>query len=217
MALDRDLLLSLKDKPRPILHLYDWQEDAATFGHFIKPEEHLNVEKAKRRGLDLARRPTGGGIVFHIADLAFSVLVPAGHPGYHENTLKNYEWVNGRLRAALEPYVKGSELLPASPMGRGATFHFCMAKPTVYDVMVNGQKVGGAAQRRMRFGYLHQGTISLGALPEEYLADVLLPGTGVLEAMRELTFSLLPEGWTRGDLEEMRGELKNALNEVFTC
>ncbi|MGE3954231.1 MAG: hypothetical protein AB7F31_03410 [Parachlamydiales bacterium] len=217
MALDANLLLSLREKPRPILHLYDWEGDAATYGHFIKPEEHLNLEGAARRGLQLARRPTGGGITFHVTDLAFSVLIPAGHEGFSDNTLENYHWVNSHLQRVLSPYLEGSSLLSTSSVGSGSPFSFCMAKPTVYDVMVSGQKVGGAAQRRKSWGYLHQGTISIASLPETYLEEVLLPDMGVLEAMKGLTFPLLPEGWSRGDLEEMRQELKKRLAEVFVC
>jgi lipoate-protein ligase A len=49
-----------------------------------------------------------------------------------------------------------------------------MAKPTKYDVMWEGKKVGGGAQRRTKYGFLHQGTISLGRPDEEFLSGILL-------------------------------------------
>jgi lipoate-protein ligase A len=80
MELDRALLLDLEGERDPVLHLYDWETDAATYGHFIDPGNFLNIEGVKKNRLDLAKRPTGGGIVFHNCDLAFSVLMPASHP-----------------------------------------------------------------------------------------------------------------------------------------
>jgi lipoate-protein ligase A len=50
---------------------------------------------------------------------------------------------------------------------------FCMARPTRYDVMWEGKKVGGAAQRRSRHAYLHQGTIAITPAPQRVLEDVL--------------------------------------------
>jgi lipoate-protein ligase A len=38
-------------------------------------------------------------------------------------------------------------------------YNACFANPVRADVLVNGQKVAGAAQRRTRTGLLHQGSI----------------------------------------------------------
>jgi lipoate-protein ligase A len=46
------------------------------------------------------------------------------------------------------------------PQGRGYRSH-CFANPVRADVIVNGRKVAGAAQRRTRAGLLHQGSIQL--------------------------------------------------------
>jgi lipoate-protein ligase A len=45
------------------------------------------------------------------------------------------------------------------PQGRGYNPHLCFANPVSADVLVNGHKVAGAAQRRTRAGLLHQGSI----------------------------------------------------------
>lgn len=61
MNLDFHFLNDLDPSSKPVLHLYHWSRPSATFGYFIKPEKHINLEKAALHGLDLARRPTGGG------------------------------------------------------------------------------------------------------------------------------------------------------------
>jgi len=218
MELDAALLADLKDERDAILHLYDWETDAATYGHFIDPGNFLNFEGIKKRGLDLAKRPTGGGIVFHNCDLAFSVLVPSTSPAFSSNPLDNYAFINNRVIWAIEQVIKiPAELLPDEPLPLDEQCRsFCMAKPTKYDVMIQGKKVGGAAQRKTRNGFLHQGSISIGFLPELYLSEVLAGGSLVLEGMRQNSFALLGSNWTNNDLEGMRMTLRELLRKVFS-
>lgn len=216
MEFDKELLESMLPNSAPTLHLYDWQRESATYGYFIKPEQFLDRAKAVKVGLDLARRPTGGGIVFHTFDLAFSVLVPADHPGCTDNTLENYAFVNNLVQEAIAPLLpEESQLLPQDPIPLDeSSRNFCMAKPTIYDVMIKGRKIGGAAQRKKKQGYLHQGTISIIPPNLELLSEVLLPETRVLEAMQQNSFALLPKDHTAGDFLEMREIIKQQLTKV---
>src|SRR5690242_16384610 len=88
MAFDAELLENLGGQP--ILHFYEWERPSISYGYFIQPSKFLNLNNIKKQGIDLARRPTGGGIVFHLWDMAFSVLVPASSPHFSLNTLENY-------------------------------------------------------------------------------------------------------------------------------
>ncbi|HEY5260153.1 MAG TPA: biotin/lipoate A/B protein ligase family protein [Rhabdochlamydiaceae bacterium] len=215
MRMDKELLETLEDAA--ILHLYDWERPSATYGYFVDPHKLLNVAKAKALGFDLARRPTGGGVVFHAWDLAFSVLVPETHPAFANNTLDNYAFVNRAVLKAVERFLKTEAPLNLTPADAPALDadcgRFCMARPTKYDVMLNGRKIAGAAQRRMKQGYLHQGTIAL-TLPDEMLKEVLIDGTRVWEAMHLNTYPLL--GTAVGKLQTAREELKTLLKEELT-
>lgn len=211
MQLDEELLEKLNPEGDPILHLYDWETPSATFGYFIKPEMHLDLEKAKKWNLSLARRSTGGGIVFHIWDLAFSFLMPSGHKKFSLNTLENYQFVNGAVLNVMKEFFKVEmELIPTDGEERGAGCrNFCMALPTVYDVVYKGMKIAGAAQRKRKQGYLHQGTISLAFPKVELLEDVLLERGEVVEAMKAYTFAAVkPE-----ELGHARKEIQNRLAE----
>lgn len=220
MECDRKLLERIGTLERPLLHLYDWQGDCATYGHFISPEELLQLDGVARRGLSLAKRPTGGGIIFHVWDLAFSALVPATWWEFSLNTLENYALINRKVIHAVERFQGRqltAQLLPAEPTPLDAdSKHFCMAKPTKYDVVtLDGRKIGGAAQRRTKEGFLHQATISIVAPPTDYLDEVLKPQTRVIEAMRHNSFTLIKGRWTESDLAQARSELKRLLIEAF--
>lgn len=208
MRLDEKWLDELDPVGPPILHLYQWARPSATYGYFIRPENHLDLAQTEKWGLDLARRPTGGGIVFHIWDLAFSFLMPAGHPAFSLNTLENYRFVNQVVQGVVQTYFQQpAALTPQTADSLGPDCqHFCMAKPTQYDVVHNGLKIAGAAQRKRRQGYLHQGTIALARPQFDLLNDVLLSKQDVLAAMMQFTFAPL----TRIE-PNVRAELQNLL------
>lgn len=220
MELDRSLLEDQESNPQAYLHFYDWEKPSLTYGCFVDPKEYLSLEGLKKEGIEAAKRPTGGGIVFHNCDLAFSLLMPANHPNFSAKPLENYEFVNAKVKEAILLFLGEqkieSALLQEEPVALDqACQRFCMAKPTKYDVMLGGRKVGGAAQRKTRFGYLHQGSISLGLLSEDLFSNILLPDTLVLEGMRRNSFSLLPEHWDEEMLIASRLKLVELLQHVF--
>jgi len=215
MAQDAALLADLDPNWPPILHFYDWVKPSLTYGYFIDIKKYLHIEKLAEHKLDLARRPTGGGIVFHIWDLAFSFLMPAGHPQFCLNTLDNYRFVNEIVLDAVVSYfsLQDAYLTASSATQRDPSCnHFCMARPTIYDAVFRGMKVAGAAQRRTKKGFLHQGTISL-TLPQiDLLEDILCSKEEVVRAMQIYTFAPLEKG---ASLQTARADLKKILHQKF--
>lgn len=206
MARDAALLEGLGKEP--VLHLYEWERASVTYGYFVKPEKFLDLAAMERRGVEWARRPTGGGIVFHLWDLAFSFLMPSTHPAFSVNTLENYRFVNEVVLDVMQEQGTFGEMIPESlSEEHEACSSFCMARPTQYDVVYQGQKIAGAAQRRRKQGYLHQGTISLAPPDPELLKEVLL--FPVLEPMIRYSFSLSTP------LEQTRLSLQKLLTEKF--
>lgn len=198
----------------PILHLYDWKDPGGTYGYFIDPEKHL-----RSSSLVFAKRPTGGGIVFHIWDYAFSFLMPADHPLFSEKPLDNYQFVNGVVLEVMEDLFNlknRTELIPASfPIAGTDCQNFCMARPTQYDVVYKGTKIAGAAQRKTKIGYLHQGTISLCSPNEKLLRDVLINQEDVVNAMKAYTFAPLGASCDPRTLSITRIEIGKRLTKSF--
>lgn len=169
MALDASLLQNLSE---PILHLYEMEGKAATYGWFTKPETLVDLEQCAQEGIQLAKRPTGGGIIFHFLDLAFSYLIPKGHPHFSENTLENYRTVNGLVMEGLKSLLPEHSFSFIEPSEKTVST-FCMAHPTPFDLLCNGKKMVGAAQRKTKLGFLHQGSISILAPNELILKKIV--------------------------------------------
>jgi len=220
MEMDAALLDKIELGADPLLHVYRWERPSATYGYFIDPKSHLDLVAAEQDGLDLARRPTGGGIVFHLWDLAFSVIVPASAPFFSENTLSNYAFINRAVANAVETYLgqeKNTALIPEDAAALdSACDRFCMARPTKYDVVLHGKKIAGAAQRQKKQGFLHQGTISLKPPSIPQLESWLKSGSRVLEAMQSYTFALLPADADEVSLEEARSSVQDLLYQSLT-
>ena len=220
MRIDARMLAALDEQQGPILRLYDWEGKCGTFGFLTKPEEYLDFGVASSLDLSLAKRPTGGGIVFHMWDLAFSVLVPAKSKYFCKNTLANYAFVNNLVLETVQSFAKdplAASILPEDEAALGADCNkFCMALPTKYDVVLQNRKIAGAAQRQTKAGFLHQGTISLKPPDFHLLEKILRPKSGVLEAMKKHTFSMLSEEATEKDYLEARQTMKQLLRTKFS-
>ena len=81
---------------------------------------------------------------------------------------------------------------------------------TVYDVVIDDKKVAGAAQRRKKQGYLHQGSISIALPKEEILKDLFIDENVFLE-MKKTSFSFLEEKATILQINEIRQNLEKHL------
>ena len=201
MEMDSDLLNKMDPSSRPILHIHRWKMPSCTYGYFFSKDKHL---KKTREGMDLARRPTGGGMVFHAFDISFAAILPLNFPGVTHVTLDNYKLINKAVLKAVKTFLekKGDRsydslfsLLESEGKDPSSDArYFCMAKPTIYDVVLsNGQKVAGAAQRRTKKALLHQGTISLSLPSEEVICHMLLQGPSIYKAMKQTTFAIMDE------------------------
>lgn len=216
MEKDTILLETLNPAQEPILHFYEWKSPSITYGHFIKVDQILNLQALEELKIEVAKRPTGGGVIIHLFDLAFSFLLPSGHPSFSLNTLENYRVVNNLVQKAILPFIheKSPELLKVDPVDDSVGKHFCMAKPTIYDVIVGDKKVAGAAQRRKSQGFLHQGSIAISPPDLSILRCILKDPDLLIPKMQNYSFSLI-EGYSLELLAKKRRALEQALQDEF--
>src|SRR3984957_10413544 len=152
MALDEALLENVSRLGRPVLRFYCWTEPAATFGYFQKFSE---VERATHLR-PLIRRPTGGGIVPHDADWTYSFVVPPNHEWYSLAAIESYCRVHEWLQLAFAKLDIVTELASCSKKSAAGE---CFVGYEKSDVLRQGRKIAGAAQRRNKLGLLIQGSI----------------------------------------------------------
>jgi lipoate-protein ligase A len=160
MAIDEALLESATV---PSIRFYGWHSPALSFGYFGRFSD-VAIYAGER---DLVRRWTGGGIVFHGDDITYSIALPSSDPAFRESSITIYEKIHRALVSALNGIGEQAVVAGGVDAGRAlateatirASGDNCFANPVRADVMVDGRKVAGAAQRRTRRGLLHQGSI----------------------------------------------------------
>ncbi|MFT4692511.1 MAG: lipoate-protein ligase A [Limisphaerales bacterium] len=151
MAFDEALLHQAVAIGHPVLRFYSWLEPAATFGYFQPYAMVSNATELR----PLVRRPTGGGIVPHDRDWTYSLIVPVGHDWHGLNARRSYEQIHSWIDVALRNLGVATRLAELAVEGEGKCFVGCEEN----DVLFEGNKIGGAAQRRNRDGLLIQGSI----------------------------------------------------------
>ena len=163
MAIDEALL---EYATIPLIRFYRWRSSALSFGYFGRFTDIARYQCER----DLVRRWTGGGIVFHGEDLTYSLVIPTSDTAFAESSISIYEKIHQALCDALSEtgwraVVAGAvdsdpvSATVATRTGISDAGYSCFANPVRADVMVDGRKIAGAAQRRTRRGLLQQGSI----------------------------------------------------------
>lgn len=190
MAIDEALLRLVTV---PILRLYRWDCPAISIGYF---DSFRDVPA----GRPFVRRFTGGGLVDHARDVTYSIIVPRDHPLSQAGPQESYCQVHRAIADALATCGWTAELADQSAQ---TASNACFQKPVKFDVVQDGTKLAGAAQRRTREGCLHQGSILLPAVPNrDALEQSLIACLQPLLAERLEPDELTTAETTKADLLE---------------
>lgn len=155
MAIDEVLLRAVE---RPMLRVYRWRQPALSFGYFGRIAE-VEVLAA---GREIVRRWTGGGTVEHGNDLTYTLLLPHGHEFCACRAPESYRRIHEALARWLMAEGREVAVALATP---AKVSDACFSNPVQYDLVAAGAKLAGAAQRRTRWGLLHQGSIQAPGFP----------------------------------------------------
>jgi lipoate---protein ligase len=110
----------------------------------------------RESGLDVVRRPTGGGAILHDTDeVTYSVVLPrnVGPP----DLFGSYRLIAGGVVETLRDL--GIE--PNFQEGHTGRDPLCYLREEGLSVVVKGRKISGGAQKRTRTAILQHGTILL--------------------------------------------------------
>lgn len=144
MGLDMAILDAVASgESLPTLRFYGWKPPAISLGYFQSVDEEINLEACRERGVDVVRRITGGGAVFHDAEVTYSIGIPEGHPLASPSIPASY-------KILCQGIIDGLALL-----GIAAEF------APINDILVGGKKISGNAQTRRNHCIFQHGTIML--------------------------------------------------------
>jgi lipoate-protein ligase A len=144
MAIDEAVLRQVAEKKsKNTVRFFQWIPSTVSIGYFQGINQEVDLGVCKEKNVDVVRRITGGGAVFHDynGEITYSVAVSEAHPKVPKNIIDSYHVLCGGL-------VNGFKIL-----GLNAEF-----KP-INDIVVNNKKISGSAHTRRFGGVLQHGTI----------------------------------------------------------
>ena len=172
MARDEALLNAAARGAAPALRLYGWIPPTLSLGAH-QPASDADLEACRSRGIDLVRRPTGGGAVLHDRELTYAVAGRIGDPPFPSSVIAIYEGIASALLMGLAQLGIAAQASRGALRGRAPAD--CFGAPSARELVVRGRKLAGSAQLRRRGAFLQHGSILL-ALDSELLAALLTPG-----------------------------------------
>lgn len=158
MAIDTAMVAVAERDGIALLRLYRWLEDTVSFGANESVLRHWNRPKLETDQVACVRRPTGGRAVWHdTSDLTYAWSGPAAHPA---EVRRIYRDLHERLAAAITQPNR-SIALAAAVGSPGLVPGACFDVPVGGEVLVDGRKAIGSAQRVYGRRVLQHGAIAV--------------------------------------------------------
>jgi lipoate-protein ligase A len=151
MAIDEAVLRARIENLVPnTLRFYCWKPSAVSIGRFQNIEKEVQLDNCKKYGVNVVRRITGGGTVYHDAEdeITYSVVVHKSDLNATDIT-SVYARIYDGLAAAIR--IVGSQ----------ADFNVGDSKHCP-NITINGRKISGSAQSHKREVVLQHGTFLIG-------------------------------------------------------
>lgn len=178
------------------LRFYGWRPATLSLGYF--QSEALRQRDARLAALSWLRRPTGGETLVHDEEVTYALALPMGSPWHgSEPWLPRMHRLIAAglatLGVAVHPHPTFDAASPDNVL--------CFLHHTTGDLLIDGHKVVGSAQRKQRGALLQHGAILLGQCP----ATPRLPGirelTGRTPTVTDVVLAVLhaltaDTGWT---------------------
>jgi lipoate-protein ligase A len=185
MALDEKIFHRYMEDGIPVFRVYGWRSPSFTYGVSQKPENEIDIKRCALDGVQIARRMTGGGVLLHHNEITYSLVCAKEDIGEPAAVFVSYR----RTCAFLISFYRSLGLTASFALEAGdfknrcAPHELCSASREKYDVIINGKKIGGNAQKRKRRAVFQHGSIPISvdwdfmrryarSLPEDISSEV---------------------------------------------
>ncbi|MFB6198810.1 MAG: biotin/lipoate A/B protein ligase family protein, partial [Halobacteriaceae archaeon] len=164
MALDIVAARSAASGGPRTIRVYRWDPSTLSLGYSNKPED-INWEFCNQEGIDVIRRPTGGGAIYHDyeGDISYSIIAPA--EDLPSELLDAYHICCAPIRRL---DIEAAYANDAKPAIHEPTCYLRDLHPA-HDILVDQCKISGNAQYRQRDSVIQHGSISFDLHPRQHL------------------------------------------------
>ncbi len=164
MAADLFLLKSCVNLKTVFVRFYQWSPASITIGLMQDASAILDFSAMERNNVKWVRRPTGGRAVLHENDITYSCIFPATIVEMGKSIMETYRIISQCL-------LEGLKCIGIKCVSCGSTNALhetkhelklpCFLAPNRNEIMVEGKKLVGSAQKRTAEAILQHGSIPL--------------------------------------------------------
>ncbi len=164
MAADQYLLSLCASEPALCLRFYEWEKPSISLGCMQNPETLLDKEAVAKGGVAWVKRPTGGRAVLHYEDITYSCVFSKKIERMGASIAETYSIISNCLIRGLEKSgisCSSHQFLLDTKNLKQEVKLPCYLAPNRSEIMVNGRKLVGSAQKRTTGSVLQHGSIPL--------------------------------------------------------
>jgi lipoate-protein ligase A len=163
MALDEKIFDRYMEDGIPVFRIYGWESPSFTYGVSQKPGNEIDIKKCALDGVGIAKRITGGGALLHHNEITYSLVCAKEDIGEPDGVFVSYRRICSFLISFYRSLgLDASFALEGEDFKKRCAPHsLCSASREKYDIVINGKKIGGNAQKRKRRAVFQHGSIPL--------------------------------------------------------
>jgi lipoate-protein ligase A len=168
MALDEVAAATAANGGPRTVRVYRWEPSTLSLGYRQDPAT-VDWGFCADSGVDVTRRPTGGGGIYHdaVGDISYTIAVPAAEvPG---ELLACYELLCEPVLDAFERMGVDAAFAETEQPAVYQPACYLRAIHPAHDILAGGQKVSGNAQYRQRDAVVQHGSLSYAPAVERHL------------------------------------------------
>jgi lipoate-protein ligase A len=147
---------AMQDSLLPCLRLYSWAPDAISLG-CSQQVDILDIDACRENGVMAVKRFTGGAAVLHKDDLTYAFFWPARVPPHYRAIDLRERFKEIFLASFAELGVEARECKNAK--WKMPATNICFHGQAANEIVIEGRKVAGNAQRVTRKGVFQHGSI----------------------------------------------------------
>jgi lipoate-protein ligase A len=172
MSVDEAIMKArIENKVPNTLRFYQWHPSAVTIGRFQTLEDEVHVQNCKKNGIDVVRRISGGGAVYHDSDgeITYSIVTKKSDLGCKKlDMLCAYQKICGGLNEAVRILGIKAAYRPPDPK-------------RCPNLAISGKKISGNAQISKKGIILQHGTFMMDLDHKKMFTFLKVPWTNNLD------------------------------------
>ena len=206
MAIDEAIMKArIENRVPNTLRFYMWKPSAVSIGRFQKLANEIHVENCRKHGVDIVRRITGGGAVYHDSEgeITYSIITKTKDLGCKDlDLLSAYQKICSGLNEAVKILGAKADYHPPDPK-------------RCPNLTISGKKISGNAQSSKKGVLLQHGTFLLDIDHEKMFTFLKVPWAKTLNDVLAVSKRKLTSARQELDSEFSTEEAYQALVRGF--